>query len=877
MAATKKTSTKKGTKTNNSKKPTAAEISSRRQLYAIGYLAAGVIFLAITLIKGESLWQSMHYALFGLFGWCAYLIGPVLIYLAVMNTLEKPTFSTAAQGYESIALLVLLSGITTVFSENMLLEGSVFQKIGQLYTYGKDLIGGGVLSTVYGLTSMALMGRLGAIIVGLVLIVVIIMLLTGTTLIGIAIGTKKVGDKVKTVYTEQVEHHKIAAENRKNVQIDIPIDETINYVNKETEDAVKRSKEKLLGTAGVSTAAAAAPAEKAPAKTAERMIDIPLDDEPAKPAAASVPITTVKTEKANQTAVREEPVHGFKAHMEVEVPDVEDIEDFKPAKEQMAEAAAKDPKLEELISKAMVDQANSKKIEKAEMKVLADEEQKKITEIMDDLETIPYTFPPTDLLELRDNSNDDDITEELRRNADILTNTLQSFGVSAKVVDINRGPAVTRYELQPGAGVKVSRIASLSDDLALNLAAKGVRIEAPIPGKAAVGIEVPNKNRDIVNIRELIESAEFQNAKSKLTVALGRDIVGNVVLADLKEMPHLLVAGSTGSGKSVCINSMIISLMYKASPDEVKLVLIDPKVVELSVYNGIPHLLIPVVTDPRKAAGALNWAVSEMLKRYQLFADNGVRDIAGYNRLAESRDDMQKMPKVVIIIDELADLMLVASSEVEDSINRLAALARAAGMHLVVATQRPSVDVITGVIKSNIGSRIAFKTSSQVDSRTIISDGSAEKLLGKGDMLFYPQTDMRRVQGCFVSDKEVEDVTRFVKNGGTATYDEEILDDIEKLAVKEKGKKSSDEPVGDGGGFDEGDEMLDAAIECVIEMGQASTSLLQRKLKLGYARAARIIDQMEERGIVGPFEGSKPRQVLISKEQWLEKQLQSDE
>ncbi|MBQ5323755.1 MAG: DNA translocase FtsK, partial [Oscillospiraceae bacterium] len=570
------------------------------------------------------------------------------------------------------------------------------------------------------------------------------------------------------------------------------------------------------------------------------------------------------------------PINGFKPHMEVEVPDMEKIEEIKPAKEQMAEAAEKDPNLEELISKAMVDQANAKKIEKAELKVLADEQEKKITEIMNDLETIPYVFPPTDLLKMRDNDNGD-ITEELRKNADILTNTLQSFGVTARVIDINRGPAVTRYELQPGAGVKVSKIANLSDDLALNLAAKSVRIEAPIPGKAAVGVEVPNKNRDIVNMRELIESREFQEAKSKLTVALGRDIVGNIVLADLKEMPHLLVAGSTGSGKSVCINTMIISLLYKSSPDEVKLLLIDPKVVELSVYNGIPHLLIPVVTDPRKAAGALNWAVSEMLKRYQMFADNAVRDIDGYNKLADSRDDMQRMPKVVIIIDELADLMLVASSEVEDAINRLAALARAAGMHLVVATQRPSVDVITGVIKSNIGSRIAFKTSSQVDSRTILPDGSAEKLLGKGDMLFYPQTDMRRVQGCFVSDSEVEEVVRFVKNGGTASYDEGILDDIEKLAVKDKTKKSSDDYSSEGGGFDDGDDMLDAAIECVIEMGMASTSMLQRKLKLGYARAARIIDQMEERGIVGPFEGSKPRQVLISKEQWLEKQLQSDE
>lgn len=872
MAATKKTTTKKGTKSTG-KKPTAAEISSRRQLYAIGFFALGIIFLAMTLIKGESLWESMHYALFGLFGWCAYLIGPVFIYLAVMNTLEKPTFSTSAQGYESLALIILLSGITTVFSENMVLDGSVFQKIGQLYTYGKEFTGGGVLSTIYGLTAMALMGRLAAIIVGLVLIVVDLMLLTGTTLIGIARDTKKVGDKVKTVYTEQVEHHKAAMETRKMAQIDIPLDDGPKFVSKETEDSVKHSKEKLLGT----TAVTAAPVSKIPPVDAkpepqktEKIIDIPLDGEP------SVPVTTVKQDKPVITAVREEPINGFKAHMEVEVPDMEKIEEIKPAKEQMAEAAEKDPNLEELISKAMVDQANTKKIEKAELKVLANEQEKKITEIMNDLETIPYVFPPTDLLKMRDNDNGD-ITEELRKNADTLTNTLQSFGVTARVIDINRGPAVTRYELQPGAGVKVSKIANLSDDLALNLAAKSVRIEAPIPGKAAVGVEVPNKNRDIVNMRELIESREFQEAKSKLTVALGRDIVGNIVLADLKEMPHLLVAGSTGSGKSVCINTMIISLLYKSSPDEVKLLLIDPKVVELSVYNGIPHLLIPVVTDPRKAAGALNWAVSEMLKRYQMFADNAVRDIDGYNKLADSRDDMQRMPKVVIIIDELADLMLVASSEVEDAINRLAALARAAGMHLVVATQRPSVDVITGVIKSNIGSRIAFKTSSQVDSRTILPDGSAEKLLGKGDMLFYPQTDMRRVQGCFVSDSEVEEVVRFVKNGGTASYDEGILDDIEKLAVKDKTKKSSDDYSSEGGGFDDGDDMLDAAIECVIEMGMASTSMLQRKLKLGYARAARIIDQMEERGIVGPFEGSKPRQVLISKEQWLEKQLQSDE
>ncbi len=848
-------------KTGGSKKPTAAEISSRRQLYAIGFLAAGIIFIALTLIKGESLWQSMHYALFGLFGWCAFLIGPVLVYLAVMNAMERPTFSTAAQGYEALALLILLSGITTVFSERTALSGSVFEKIGQLYTYGRELTGGGVLSTLYGLTAMALLGRVGAIIVGLVLIVVVLMLITGTTLMGLAKSTKKVGEKVKTVYTEQVEQHKVQeaalAERRKNIPIDIPIDDTPAKATKEA------AKEKLLGGGEVpaKTVAAAAAAAANTGKPGQKVIDIPLDDEP-------IPVTTVKQDKPPVTAKREEPINGFKAHNAAPVPS-------KTATDQVPNSP-KDPALEELINKAMEENANAKKIEKAEMKVLADEQEKKITEIMNDLESLPYVYPSTELLSYSENADTAGVTDELRANADKITETLQSFGVTARVININRGPAVTQYELQPGAGVKVSKIANLSDDLALALAAKGVRIEAPIPGKAAVGVEVPNKNRDVVAIRDLLESEDFQKAKSKLTVVLGRDIIGNVVLADLAKMPHLLVAGSTGSGKSVCINSMIISLLYKSNPDEVKLLLIDPKVVELSVYNGIPHLLIPVVTDPRKAAGALNWAVSEMLKRYQLFADNKVRDIEGYNHLAEKTEGMAKMPKVVIIIDELADLMLVASAEVEDAINRLAALARAAGMHLVVATQRPSVDVITGVIKSNIGSRIAFKCASQFDARTILNESGAEKLLGKGDMLFYPQTELSRLQGCFVSDNEVEDVVRFIKNGGTATYDEQILDDIEKLAVKEKGKKNSDDSANDGGGFDDGDDMLDAAIECVIEMGQASTSLLQRKLKLGYARAARIIDQMEERGVVGPFEGSKPRAVLISKEQWLEKQLQSD-
>lgn len=489
-------------------------------------------------------------------------------------------------------------------------------------------------------------------------------------------------------------------------------------------------------------------------------------------------------------------------------------------------------------------------------------------------EPAEYVPPSVELLREPAAPPEDDISEELKANAARLVDTLKSFGVQTRIVDISRGPAVTRYELQPSAGVKISRITSLADDIALNLAAAGVRIEAPIPGKAAVGIEVPNKVVSMVAIREVIDSQEFGDAPSRLTVALGRDIAGNIALADLSKMPHLLIAGSTGSGKSVCINSFIVSLLFKSSPDEVKLLMVDPKVVELGVYNGVPHLLVPVVTDPRKAAGALNWAVTEMLHRYQTFAENSVRDLSGYNRLAASREDLKPMPQIVIIIDELADLMMAAPNDVEDAICRLAQMARAAGMHLVIATQRPSVDVITGVIKANIPSRIAFAVSSQVDSRTILDSSGAEKLLGKGDMLFNPMGASKpvRVQGCFVSDTEVETVVDFIKNAGTATYDDNIMEEIEKRAVVEKSKGGKNSG-NDGGGFSEEDEMLPAAIEVVVEAGMASTTLVQRRLKLGYARAARIMDEMEQKGIIGPFEGSKPRQVLITKERWLEMKL----
>ena len=479
-----------------------------------------------------------------------------------------------------------------------------------------------------------------------------------------------------------------------------------------------------------------------------------------------------------------------------------------------------------------------------------------------------YEYPPVSLLGKNMKKANKAGAKALTEKATQLQRTLHSFGVSAKVENISVGPAITRYELKPAEGVRVSKIANLADDIALNLAAESIRIEAPIPGKQAVGIEIPNKEKESVPLRDVIESDEFEDNKSKLTVALGKDVAGNIVLADIAKMPHVLIAGSTGSGKSVCINTIITSIIYNAKPSEVKMVMVDPKVVELSVYNGIPHLLIPVVTDPRKAAGALAWAVQEMDHRYNLFAEKGVRDLKGFNAVIEKEAEdgtAGKLPQIVIIIDELADLMMVAAKEVEDSICRLAQKARAAGMHLVIATQRPSVDVITGLIKANVPSRIAFAVSSQIDSRTILDQVGAEKLLGKGDMLYYPASASKpvRVQGAFVSDGEVEKIVDFVKSNGVATYNEDILEEIEK-SNKSDGQKEQEAEE------DDMDPLLMEAIETVVEIGQASTSFIQRRFKVGYARAGRIIDQMEARGIISGYEGSKPRQFLMYKERWQE-------
>ena len=494
-----------------------------------------------------------------------------------------------------------------------------------------------------------------------------------------------------------------------------------------------------------------------------------------------------------------------------------------------------------------------------------------------------YYMPTLDLLDPpkpRKRSRQE-VRAELEEKANRLLETLHSFKVDAKIINITQGPSVTRFELQPGVGIKVSKIIGLSDDIALSLAAPGIRIEAPIPGKSAIGIEIPNKEASPVPIREVLESDKFQNFSSKTAFALGKDIAGSCVIADIAKFPHVLIAGQTGSGKSVCINSLILSILFKAKPDEVKLIMVDPKMVELGIYNGIPHLLIPVVTDPKHAAGALNWAVGEMQNRYNLLKDNNVRNLKGYNALMEERGESEsKLPEIVIIIDEFADLMMAAKSEVEDAINRLAALARAAGMYLVIATQRPTVNVITGVIKANIPSRIAFNVTSQIDSRTILDAPGADKLLGRGDMLYNPSGAMKpmRIQGNFVSDQEIERVVNFIKGQYEACYDEEIIENIQKeqervAANLENGAHSDSDDETPTHSGEAKDELFFQAVEMVLDNGQASVAMFQRRFKIGYQRAARLIDQMEERRIIGPYEGTKPRQVLISRQEFNEMRM----
>ena len=864
-----------GSQSASARKRNTAQRRAKRQMHAIFLFAIGIFLAALTLFQGASAWNWLHNALFGLFGPGAIFAAAILIYIAVLLTMDKPV---KARAWLCGLLLTFFCGALQIFMMGEPHSSHVLDMLVESIMMGIEVKSGGLLGTVAGLPLLLGFGKTGAGIIIVLLVFVSLMLLTGSTLIGIARAAHKPVRHLEESYSarlEKQEERRLQRESQANAHrrsIDIPLDgEARREKPKLTVIEGGKAAQKQEPQAAEEPDRKEIPADTPPATQARFDIDVPVDDD------------FVPSE-----------VGGFS--LELSDDPMQFVQPPEPSLDELVNRAATDSGkfrfqtddgAQEAPNAAVFDEGQGDGDDLEPLPHFSKETVQKgepDQEIQTELEssaTIPvkpiYIKPPVTLLREPAQKADANMSEELKSNAQRLVDTLASFGVQTRIVDISRGPAVTRYELQPSAGVKISRITGLADDIALNLAAAGVRIEAPIPNKAAVGIEVPNKVISAVPIREIIDSPEFRNAKSKLTVALGRDIAGNIALADIGKMPHLLIAGSTGSGKSVCINSIIISLLFKSAPDEVRFLMIDPKVVELGMYNGIPQLLVPVVTDPKKAAGALSWAVTEMLKRYKLFADHSVRDLDSFNQLAERTEGLEKMPQVVIIIDELADLMMAAPNEIEDYICRLAQMARAAGMHLVIATQRPSVDVITGVIKANIPSRIAFAVSSQVDSRTILDMGGAEKLLGRGDMLFNPvgAAKPRRVQGCFVADDEIEAVIGYIKNDSTAEYDDQIVQEIDSHVIAGKGgrtgaSESSDDSDGE-------DEMLMAAIECVVEAGMASTSLLQRRLKLGYARAARIVDEMEARGIVGPFEGSKPRQVLITPERLAEMKLSREE
>ncbi|MBE6799121.1 MAG: DNA translocase FtsK [Ruminococcaceae bacterium] len=784
-----------------------------------------VFLLLAAIIPGEAGWAAIHNFILGVFGFFGYavplLFGTVAVLLALDKLKGKPLVKVVGVS----VILVLSSAFVNILFTSP--ESANFGDcIKRAYLAGGK--GSGFFGAVFGYPLYAAFKNPGAWIICALLIFATVMILSGTTLISlykaISKPVKKTYEAVESVYNENLERKRSAAE------IDIPLDDDIPADHKKTTTIEEKQKSVV---------------KKYRDLDKEEMEDISSDSTGENAARAAAQAAVSKT----AAAISERADSEFDEANEGNVNDIiNKVNAEADSKEGLSEKETK--KLELELSEGSAITIESQAAE--------------------------YKYPPISLLAEPAVESTKSITAELEQTATLLVDTLRSFGVESRIINISRGPSVTRYELQPAAGVKISKITNLADDIALNLATAGVRIEAPIPNKPAVGIEVPNKNNSVVKIREIIDSQAFSNSKSKISMALGKDISGEQRVTDIAKMPHGLIAGATGSGKSVCINSMIMSILYKATPDEVKLLLIDPKVVELSIYNGIPHLIVPVVTDPRKAAGALGWAVMEMERRYKLFDEYKVRNLSGYNEQAAKRDDMMKLPHIVIVIDELADLMMTSPREVEDSICRIAQKARAAGMHMIVATQRPSVDVVTGLIKANIPTRIAFAVSSQVDSKTIIDIGGAEKLMGKGDMLFFPTGAIKpeRIQGCFVSDAEVEKVVNYLKSDHRNEYDEDVMNEIERQAAKEKAAKSG---MPEDAVEDDGDSMLEAAIECVVDAGQASTSLLQRKLRLGYARAARIIDQMEERGIVGPYEGSKPRQVLISKERLLEmKAGQSD-
>lgn len=812
---------------------TAVRERENRRFWSYILFFFGILELLITFVEGDGLWKWLHELNRGLFGVTVFLFAPMIIYVALMIASDVTHNKVIAKVVEGSVLMLLISGMAQIIQVGSVDGSSFWLKLVGLFNDGKQLRGGGLASALLGWPLLSLFKRVGAGIVIVLVAFTFIMLLTNVTLPQLLKAISKPFVKsYEAVNEERIERAaqppkppREKKEPRRNGRVDIA---------------------KFYPDDGPDTAAEAfvpvAEAEEATDKVDASKIDMPVH-----PVKAPV-ITHEKLEETAKTTDNEE--------------------------------------LKKIIENAIGDSREEKKFKDEPVKppVVNVDKNGQTTFFEKDNKISAYVYPPVDILKYAKNPVASEIVQqEIQEKSAKLVETLETYGAKTRIVGIHRGPSVTRYELQPAAGVRVSKITGLADDIALNLAAMSVRIEAPVPGKACIGIEVPNDHRDTVSLRELIDSEEYRKAKGKLTFAVGKDIEGNIIIGDIAKMPHMLVAGTTGSGKSVFTNSIILSILYHASPDEVKLILIDPKKVEFPIYNKIPHLLIPVVTEPLKAAGALGWAVNEMNKRYLMFEANNVKNLQEFNDMvleernkpAEEQDEVRAkidlLPQIVIVVDEFADLMMAARSEVEDSVLRLAQLARAAGIHMIIATQSPRADVLTGLIKSNIPSRVSLSVSSNVDSRVILDESGAEKLLGNGDLLYKPVGVKKpiRMQSGYAATSEIREVVNFLKNEHTAEYSDEVIAEVEENTPQPKDSGSAGS---DNVSVNPDDDLVNQAISIIVQTNNASTAFLQRKLKLGFPRAARIMDEIEEMGIIGPQEGSKARKINITKEEWAEMQ-----
>lgn len=830
----------------------AAKERESRRFWSYILFFWGILELFITIIKGDGLWKMLHDLNRGLFGMAVWLFAPMMIYVALMIASNTKKNTVVAKCIEGSVLMLLASGIMQILQVGTVEGGSFFKKLKGLYDDGVILRGGGLASAVLGWPLLAAFKKVGAAIIIILAAFLFVLLLTDLTL----------PQLFRLITRPFVVCYKAVTDDR-------------------AERVVRREQQQ------------AKPVQQKPEKPVKlRKEPAPVqEEEPAERKRSRIDFAKFVSEDEKKQAKEqaEVPAAAEPVHINEEEPPLPDVTELEPdpipEDKDVTPDAAADDDLKKIIENAMGRKAENKPAPEQSAPETVNVDSHGQTTMFEQEEQIPvYVNPPVDVLKYPKKKIDPSLIEaEIQEKSQKLVETLEVYGVKTRITDIFRGPSVTRYELQPAAGVKVAKILGLADDIALNLAALSIRIEAPVPGKPCVGIEVPNNKRDTVSLRELIDSDEYRKAKDKLTFAVGKDIEGKIVVGNIAKMPHLLVAGTTGSGKSVFTNSIILSVLYHASPEEVKLILIDPKKVEFNIYNKIPHLLIPVVTDPLKAAGALSWAVNEMNKRYLQFEANDVKNLEEFNEMVahiqEQPVDQQDpvlaklkpMPQILIVIDEFADLMMAAGSEVEDSVIRLGQLARAAGIHMVIATQSPRKDVITGLIKSNIPSRVSLSVSSNVDSRVILDQGGAEKLLGNGDLLYKPVgvKNPIRIQSGYAATSEIKAVVEFLKSEHSAEYSEDIMAEVEENMPKPKEEKKSSSDYEDVV-INPDDDLIDQAITIIVQTGNASTSFLQRKLKLGFSRASRIMDQIEEMGIIGPQEGAKPRKINISEEEWLE-------